>query len=143
MKHLYCAQCGLELLHTRVVIRNQGRIIDVVEPHNCPETTTDIPTDDKPTPSEIVPKDRAQPPNVSAMFKAFKFVKNIDNLSPKDPRHTEMDDLDEVNYGDRRPEKHKKPITSTAPRSILDEVKKMKTTSVNSSTIDDVEEGDA
>ena len=36
-KHIYCAQCGIEVLRFMKALPKQGKVIEVVEPHNCKE----------------------------------------------------------------------------------------------------------
>ena len=140
-KHIYCAACGQELLATRIAVKKLNKIIDVVEPHNCLENVAEL-KEDEPKP-EIVPISKDRPPNLNALFDSFKFVKNINNLSPKDPRQSDidLDQAERLGTTDRRKEtKDKSDIKTTAPTAILNQMKGMMNTSVNHKEIDNIEE---
>ena len=104
MKHLYCANCGIELLFIRKAVK--GNIYDLVQPHECgqinsPEFKPII--IEKPSQNEL-----------EKMFDSFEFSKKINKLK--------------IPTGDNRSDdvirKEKpEPIVSAAPQSIIEKVK--------------------
>lgn len=114
-KHLFCAQCGLEIHYIRVAI--QGQIIDCVEPHVCSEEIK-LPEGISETISkEIIPQKKPKPGNLDSLFNKFKFVNKLNDLKPKAS-------LGEDETGDRRPAENqrKEIVTSAAPSSIRDQL---------------------
>jgi hypothetical protein len=102
MHFVYCSDCGTKLKVGRKAMPKYNTIIDVIEPHVCPEEMVEL--DLKPDPL---------PP----------FVK-----LPKGKFMTKLDELQAAplpeGSGDRRPtENVRKEITSTAPRNVLDQLK--------------------
>jgi hypothetical protein len=112
MKCVYCSNCGLRLTVIRKALPKYGRIIDLIEPHEC----LDEPVEFDLTPIEV-------PAFTSVPEKGKnKFVQKLNGLQPR----TE-------GTGDRRnPEHIKSDASSIAPRTLLDSVKSMhNTTPVN------------
>ena len=133
-KHLYCAQCGLEIHYIRVAL--QGQIIDCVEPHTCsgeiklPEGISEN------TRKEIIPQKKPKPGNLDSLFNKFKFVNKLNNLKPKNL-------LDGEQTGDYRPtENQRKEIkTSIAPSSIREHLNLQGPTSSERPYLKNGEEG--
>ncbi len=112
-KHIFCAQCGLELHFIRKVLQDQ--IIDCIEPHECAKEIT-LPEGI----SEIVLQPKPQPLDIKKEFDKFKFVKKLNDLTPKKPDSEPFKET-----GDKRSTEHlrKEILTSTAPTGLLDQVK--------------------
>jgi hypothetical protein len=117
---LFCANCGLQLKLTRRAIPKFGTIIDLVEPHTCLE----IPVD----------------PNIIIVYAPVskgdgKFVESLNKLTPSLSMRSEMNypegkslrpsSMTGTNdLRDRRFDQETK-IPSTAPASVLDQIKQM------------------
>lgn len=111
-KFVYCANCGRKLAITRKALPQFGRIIDLVEHHECYDEPVEI--DLTPTTIPIVGE------------KKEKFVKKLNEL--RQPTITS-------NFRDRRPNEHIKQIT-TAPQSIIEQIKSMHNSVPENSPID-------
>jgi len=98
MKTVYCAQCGTRLEVFRKALKGYGRIIDLIQPHKCPEEPIELDL----TPTEIPVKSPEG-----------KFVQNLDILRPSNTPSVSTAD-----FRDRRTE-----VKSTAPASLLDQIK--------------------
>jgi hypothetical protein len=129
-KKIYCANCGIELRQFRKAIRSKGIIVDMVEPHSCTEIT-----DPKTLASrEVVPVNVPETTrgDINKMFNSFKFVKKLNKLDEKkasgDLRHSES----------LRKEKE----TSSAPASLIDQLKQIPSSQIDHTKIDDVGGGD-
>jgi hypothetical protein len=96
-KVVYCAQCGLRIEVFRKALKGYGRIIDIIEPHECLEEPVELDL----TPLEI-PKTKA----------TGEFVQNLDNLRPAS--------VSTADLRDRRPTAD---VKSTAPIGVLDQIK--------------------
>ena len=113
---LYCSNCGLQLKTIRKAVPKLGTILDLVEPHTCLESPVD--------PSTLV--------IVASPFEGEqKFVKSINKLGPSPfqplsegsermPSRSTMTGTDDLR--DRRFDQEPK-IPSTAPRSVIDQIK--------------------
>lgn len=119
MKEVYCAACGKKLSVVRKAIPGYGRIISVVESHEC---------SDEPIELDLTPIDI---PVVNEENGKNKFIKKLNNLRPSTINKTEPD-------GDRRPAEA---VKSIAPTSILDQLKTMQN-SLPEHNIDDFGTGD-
>lgn len=107
MKCVYCAKCGTRLTLTRKALPKYGRIIDLVESHECLDEPVefDLSPVDVPTFAEPVKEGDD------------KFVQNLNKLQPQ-PSTIEL--------GDRRDIADiKKETSSSAPRTLLDNMKAM------------------
>ena len=107
-KHLYCAQCGEELLQFRKAVK--GEIFDFVQPHTCAEVKE--PTlENEPIP---VKKEKPGTAELSKMFDEFQFVQKLNGLdkSTGDKREPEV----------LRKEKNIEP-TSSAPLAVQQMIK--------------------
>jgi len=102
-KFVYCSECGTKLPRTRRALKQFSTIIDIVPPHTCPEEPVEI--DLKPTEQvEYVEKG--------------KFVDKLDSLKPRGlPGQVSTMDL-----RDRRNEPE---VKTSAPVSVLDQIKNM------------------
>jgi len=129
---LYCANCGTQLRIIRKAVPSRGIILDLVEYHECLETPAD--------PSQVI----VEAPIASG--DRNKFVKSINDLSPanessvktfksQERRPSSMLGTDDLR--DRRFDNEK--IPSTAPSSVLDQIKQMG----NSIPAHDVKEDDS
>jgi len=105
MKVVYCANCGKRLNVKRKALPMYGKIIDIVEYHECPDEPYEIDL----TPVDIPKFDEVEGRN--------KFVQNLNNLSPKPEGSSPLLSNEP---GDKRFEK---PATTTAPQSLLDQIK--------------------
>lgn len=119
MKCIYCAKCGTRLTLTRKALPKYGRIINLVKPHECPDEPVefDLSPVDVPTFAEPVKEGDD------------KFVQNLNRLDvPHDLRvgPFQGDDGHIGNPGDRRDIADVKSETSSsAPRTLLDNMKAM------------------
>jgi hypothetical protein len=116
---LYCSNCGLQLKVTRKALPKFGTIIDLVNYHECLKTPVD--------PSSII----VEAPISSG--DRSKFVESLNELKPsavspmrvgfeEKPRRSSMTGTDDLR--DRRFDQEPK-ILSTAPHSVLDQIKQM------------------
>ena len=80
----YCANCGIELKHTRRAVPGKGHIFDLIIPHECEGyAIATIEDEDKPTVLEILDK-----------LKPVVFIKEKDDESIKrniDPGDRRLD----------------------------------------------------
>lgn len=109
MKYVYCSRCGTCLEITRKALPKYGKIINIISPHECP---------DEPVELNLTPVDVPIP---SATGEGNdKFVQNLNGLQPQ-PSTIEL--------GDRRDIADiKKETSSTAPRTLLDNIQSMHNT---------------
>lgn len=105
-KVMYCSYCGMELKHRPKALKNRSEIIHVVDPHECDEQYVDNITDsDKP--ESAFAKEMAERERVA---EASEQAAVDDGLLQGTP--------------DKRSSDHmRKPITSSAPGGILNQVK--------------------
>jgi hypothetical protein len=116
-KVVYCSKCGTRIEVFRKAIKGYGRIIELIEPHECLETPIDLDL----TPLEI-PKKSAE----------GEFVRNLDNLRPPS-----------VSTADLRDRRKEQDIKSSAPASILDQMRNLNpSTPANELTEGNPEGGD-
>lgn len=108
MKIVYCSNCGQRIEVIRKAFPKLGRIIEMIEPHECSEEpqTLDL------TPLEV-PAFNVEPEG--------KFVQNLNNLY----RPNEEGSLFGNELKDRRQEEQ---VKSSAPPSVLDTIKTMQNT---------------
>ena len=104
MKLIYCTKCGKKLPVYRKALPNFGRIIDLVEPHTCGEMVEEFDLSPINIPATVIPD------------KGNEFVQKLNGLSP-----TKANDIpdrrDLSNVEDKRK------VKTTAPKSLLDQVK--------------------
>ena len=111
MKCVYCENCGRRLAITRKALPKYGRIIDLVEFHECSEEPVEI---------DLAPADVPVFAKVAKEGKD-KFVQNLNKLQPPS--------IDTEGFKDRRDVKDvKSESSSSAPRTLLDTVKSMHNT---------------
>jgi len=112
MKYVYCSNCGLRLAIIRKALPKYGRIIDLIEPHEC----LDEPVEFDLTPVEV-PAFVSMPDDLLEEG-GNKFVQKLNKLQPQ-PSIPNMDST-----GDKRkPEHIKSETSSTAPRTLLDSIR--------------------
>ena len=97
-KFIYCSKCGLKSNVLRKAIVGYGRIINLVDPHECLEDPLELDL----TPTEI-PRE----------FEDRQFVEKLNNL----------DRPGEISTLDLRDRRATPDIKTTAPISVLDQVK--------------------
>lgn len=104
-KPVYCSECGMKLSVTLKALKGYGRIINLVDPHECAEEP--IPLDL--TPDEVPVED----------YKGDrKFVQNLNELPAT---HTvARGQVSTADLADRRPPDQ---IKSTAPASIIEQMR--------------------
>ena len=113
MKCVYCSNCGLRLAIIRKALPKYGRIIDLIEPHKCL---------DEPVEFDLTPIDVSVPSVDSGSKNAF--VQKLNELQPSS--------IGTENLTDRRKTEDIKGDSSSAPRTLLDNIKSMhNTTPVN------------
>jgi len=129
---LHCANCGKPLHLIRKAIPSKGVIVDLVEYHECSE----IP----------IPFDLSKLPDVQPFVPVAgkdKFVKLLNDLKPSPPadlrdvRKPSMTGTDDLR--DRRFDQD---IKTTAPLSVLDQIKAMQNTSPAHELQDDKSESE-
>lgn len=103
MKEVYCAKCGMKLSVIRKAIPGYGRIISIVESHDCADEPIEIDL----TPIDIPTVDESSGKN--------KFIQGLNKLKPSTVNHIEP-------LCDRRSPDM---VKSIAPTSIIDQLKTM------------------
>jgi len=121
MRYVYCANCGAKLVITRKALPKYGRIIDIVEYHEC----YDNPVEFDLTPNEV-PAYSVEPDGEGK----DKFAQNLNGLQPSPIIAGGFKDT-------RKPEHVKSNSQSTAPSSVIDNLKSMH----NMSPANDVKSG--
>lgn len=109
MKCVYCSNCGTRLAVTRKALPKYGRIIDLIEPHECL---------DEPVEFDLTPIDVSVP--IVAGEGKNAFVQNLNKLQPS-PTGTE-------DLTDRRKKEDIKGEPSSAPQTLLDNIQSMHNT---------------
>ena len=98
-KVVYCAQCGTRIEIYRKALKGYGRIIDIIEPHECLEEPIELDL----SPLDIPKRDADG-----------EFVQKLNDLRPPT--------VSTADLRDRRPSQD---IKSTAPASLLTQVKNL------------------
>lgn len=98
-KFIFCSECGQKLPIIRKALKGYGRIIDLINPHEC----LDKPVDLDLTPTEVPIKKEVE----------GKFVQKLNDLRP-----SKID----ADLHDRRKESE---VKTSAPASVLDQLKGM------------------
>lgn len=121
-KVVYCANCGTRLNVKRKALPKYGKIIDIVEYHECT---------DEPVPFDLTPVDV---PQFVEKDGKNKFVQNLNDLQPE-PSIEKLEQLGGLR--DRRKEEDVKSETnSTAPPSLIQNLRSM-TNSVPEKDLED------
>lgn len=94
----YCSHCGCELVRTRQAIPGKGKIIDLIEPHECCGHAYRAKDDERPTVLDIIES-----------LKPIGPVKVVSDGKNEEGRHNEP--------GDLRDSKHES--KSSAPKNLL------------------------
>ena len=119
---LYCANCGQPLHLTRKALPKLGAIVDLVDYHECSETPVPFDLTNLPNLGEFVPIEGKQ-----------KFVQSLNDLKPPSAFSRGFEEGDNLrpsrmtgtdNLRDRRFD-HDPEVKSTAPSSVLDQIKAM------------------
>ena len=105
MKTVYCANCGTRLNVCRKALPKQGKIVDIVEFHSCP---------DEPVEFDLTPIDL---PNFHEVEGKNKFVQKLNDLAPLPSASSEMYD---------RREEAKPATVTTAPLQILNQLRQLR-----------------
>lgn len=110
MKVVYCSKCGTCLAVTRKALPKYGKIINIINPHECPDEPIELNL----TPVEI--------PSFGAVEEKGEntFVQNLNGLLSST---TGTDNL-----VDRRKAENVKGESSSAPRMLLDNIESMHNT---------------
>lgn len=104
-KPVYCSECGMKLPITLKALKGYGRIISLVDPHECAEEPVPLDLTPDEVPVEDYKGDR-------------KFVQNLNDLPIG---HTvARGQLSTADLRDRRPPDQ---VISTAPASIIQQMK--------------------
>ena len=98
-KYVYCSNCGTRLEITRKALKGYGRIIDLINPHVCPDEPVDLDL----SPSEVPVRKEVE----------GKFVEKLNDL--RQPPQVSTLDL-----RDKRKESE---VKTTAPASIIEQMK--------------------
>lgn len=99
-KFIYCSNCGQKLPIIRKALKNYGRIIDLIDPHECLEEPADLDL----TPTEVPVKEKIE----------GKFVQKLNNLKPS-----------QVNTADLRDRRKEPEVKTSAPASIIQQTKNL------------------
>ena len=102
-KEFFCANCGTRLNLTRKALPKFGRIIDLIEWHECLEEPIEL---------DLTPIDN--PPIINKEKRSF--TNNLEVLHSK----VTVGTLGTDNFLDRRPSEH---VKSTAPQDLLSQLK--------------------
>ena len=101
MKIIYCSVCGTPLPVIRKAVKAYGRIVDIIDPHECV---------DSPVPFDLDPL--IVPEFTEETEEKRKFVQNLDNLRPST-----------VSTADLRDRRKEQDVKSSAPSSLVDSIK--------------------
>lgn len=102
-KFIFCSRCNTRLPIIKTVAKKYSQIMDTVEPHICPDVPIDLSTYFDP---------------VTVPSPTKEIVQKSDNLR-----------YPPLGIGDRRPSEHlRKEITSSAPPSLINQVRSMEGT---------------
>ena len=85
MKHVYCSRCGTRLAISRKALPKYGKIINIVEYHECPDEPVEI---------DLTPVDIPTFVSVPGDLDKNTFVQNLNGLLPST--------IGTDNLGDRR-----------------------------------------
>lgn len=96
-KFVYCSHCGMKIQVFKKAIRHYGRIINLIEPHEC--TAESVEFDLEPTEIPVKEPDG-------------KFVQKLNNLRPS-----------QVNQSDLRDRRAEPEVKSSAPTSVIQRMK--------------------
>lgn len=108
-KTVYCAQCGMKLNTMRKALPTYGRIIDLVEQHECSEEPVEL---------DLTPVD--VPSFTPAFMGKDQFVQNLNQLDKK----ARLGPLGTEDLRDRRDAVDiKSDVSSTAPQNLIEQVK--------------------
>jgi hypothetical protein len=102
MKFVRCAECGTELEIKRVALPKYGQIVDIIPQHICPST----PVQFNPTPNPLP-------------VSGGQFVLKLNDLAKSS---IPLPNAEGSELKDRRPDV----VTSTAPKTIFDQIEAMK-----------------
>ncbi len=136
----YCSNCGIQLKHIRKAVPKFGTILDLIEPHVCLEVPVD--------PMKVLIEAPISTEDQN------KFVQSLNDL--KSTREDMKRDFHYINYGegkslrpssmtgtdDLRDRRFDGKIPSTAPSSVLDQIKQMSNSIPVNEVKDDSEMGD-
>ena len=109
MKVVYCSKCGTRLAITRKALPKYGKIINIINPHECP---------DEPVELNLTPIDIPIPSATGEGENTF-----VHNLNKLQSLSTDTDNL-----MDRRKAENIKGESSSAPRTLLDNIQSMHNT---------------
>lgn len=104
-KQFFCANCGTQLTLTRKALPKFGRIVDLIEYHECLEDPIEL---------DLTPVDN--PPIVDEEKRAF--ADSLEDLQSK----AVVGQLGTDNFKDRRPSEQ---VKSTAPGDLLSQMQSM------------------
>lgn len=122
-KKYFCAKCGLELDVKQKAIPHEGRVMNLVKPHVCEETSSsDLDEDVQPKEVKVAGafeildgiKERKIDKKIDKLFDEMPFVQKLNKASAEHEIVTEE-------AGDKRDKKHLRDelVTSTAPTGVL------------------------
>lgn len=120
-KFVYCSNCGAKLQRYRKAVKGLGKIIDIVDPHVCTEEPQEFNLD----PVEQVEYEESP---------QGKFVEKLNDLKATGV-------LGQVSTMDLRDRRVEQDIKTTAPGTVLDQIKNM-TNSAPEHDLEDPMEGD-
>ncbi len=109
MRYVYCANCGTRLSIMRKAMPKYGKIIDIVEYHECPDEPIEINLEPVDIPNFIETKDKN------------KFVQQLNDLQPPSILSSIGSDLKDK----RKTENVKGPNLSSAPTGLSDLIDSM------------------
>lgn len=129
---LHCANCGKPLHLIRKAIPSKGIIVNLVEYHECSETPVPFDLSKLPDVQPFIPVDGKD-----------KFVKLLNDLKPSPP--ADLRDIRKPSMtgtDDLRDRRFDQDIKTTAPLSVLDQIKAMQNTSPAHELQDDKSESE-
>jgi hypothetical protein len=98
VRQIFCSKCNTQILVTLRALKQFGVVIGTVDPHTCPEVPLELPFQ-------------------SVSVPTFGSEKSVQNLNKPHPS------IDTSTLGDRRSAEHIKPMDSTAPFTLLQQMR--------------------
>lgn len=119
-KFVYCSQCGTRLPRYRKAIKEIPTIIEMIDPHVCP---------DEPVPLDLGPSEM-----IEFVEPSGKFAESLKDMKARGVPG-------QISTADLRDRRSKPDVKSSAPLSVLDQLKSMNP-SVSANSLEDIPEGD-
>ena len=101
-KHYYCSVCGIELVYSRKAVPKKGLVLDLIQPHECEGYSVRSNVDEKPTVEDVL-----------------RDTKDVQKIVEKEVEGT---GFFRRNFNSNLSDKREEVRTSTAPRSLLENI---------------------